>query len=135
MNKTILKLSVVMMLVHSFVFPPSAYAVIPPDFIFTIGSQIAQIFSLIVIFLTAIFGTFFQFFKVQFYTIKHKKIALGGIIILVMVLSLSGAYYYSTKQQQAEYETWLVESKKQNEIFKESQEVKIIEQKENLEYA
>lgn len=128
MNKSILKLSVTMMAIYSFVFPPSAYAVIPPDFIFTIGSQIAQIFSLIVIFLTTVFGTFFQFFKVQFYTIKHKKIALFGIIIFIIGLSLSGAYYYDIKNQQAEYEKWLEESQRQNEIFKESQEIETAEQ-------
>lgn len=131
MNKTILKLSVAMMIIHSFAFPPSAYAVIPPDFIFTIGSQIAQVFSLIVIFLTAVFGTFFQFFKAQFYTIKHKKIVLFGIIIFIIGLSLGGAYYYDTKNQQAEYEKWLEESQRQNEIFKESQEIETAEHNEN----
>ena len=90
MNKKIIKLAAFLFLIHFFIFPKAAHAVIPPDFIFNIGTQVAQFFSIIVIFFTAILGTFSQFFKTKYYAIKHKKIVLGLTIVAILLI-LSGA--------------------------------------------
>lgn len=110
MNKNIIKLSVFLLIGHFFIFPKTAHAVIPPDFIFNIGTQIVQFFSIIAIFATAILGTFFQFFKTRYYALKHKKIVLILTIIGVIAVSLTSSYFYATYEQKAEYEKWLKES-------------------------
>jgi rhodanese-related sulfurtransferase len=97
---------------YFWVFPQSAYAVIPPDFIFNIGTQIAQFFSIIVIFFTAVFGTFFQFFKTKYYALKHRKIVLGLTIFSIIAVSLASSYFYAVYKQKAEYQKWLAESQK-----------------------
>jgi len=112
MNKKIIKLAVLLLFGHFFIFPQSAHAVIPPDFIFNIGTQIAQFFSIIVIFFTAILGTFFQFFKTRYYALKHKKIFLSLTILAIIVISLTSSYFYATYKQKAEYQKWLEESQK-----------------------
>ncbi|MFH0854839.1 MAG: rhodanese-like domain-containing protein [bacterium] len=110
MNKKIIKLAAFLLLVHFFIFPEAAHAVIPPDFIFNIGTQIAQFFSIIAIFFTAILGTFFQFFKTKYYALKHKKIVLGLTIIAIIAVSLTSSYFYAIYKQKAEYQKWLKES-------------------------
>ncbi|MFA6426884.1 MAG: rhodanese-like domain-containing protein [Candidatus Magasanikbacteria bacterium] len=110
MNKKIIKLSVFLLIGHFFIFPEAAHAVIPPDFIFNIGTQIAQFFSIIAIFFTAILGTFFQFFKTRYYALKHKKIILSLTIIGIIAVSLTSSYFYATYKQKAEYQKWLKES-------------------------
>jgi len=112
MNKKIIKLAVFLLIGYFFIFPQSAHAVIPPDFIFNIGTQIAQFFSIIVIFFTVTFGAFFQFFKTRYYAIKHKKIVLTSTILLVIIVSLSASYFYAIYKQKAEYQKWLKESQR-----------------------
>lgn len=110
MNKKIIKLSAFLLIGHFFIFPEAAHAVIPPDFIFNIGTQIAQFFSIIAIFFTAILGTFFQFFKTRYYALKHKKIVLSLTIVGIIAVSLTSSYFYAKYKQKAEYQKWLKES-------------------------
>lgn len=111
MNKKIIRLSIILFIGHIFIFPNYAQAVIPPDFIFNIGTQIAQFFSLAVIFFTAILGTFFQFFKTKFYAIKYKKSFFIFIALIFIFISLMSSYFYALHRQKAEYKNWLAESK------------------------
>ncbi len=90
--------------------PLPSQAVIPPDFIFNIGGQIAQFFSIIMIFITAAFGAFFNFFKTRFYTIKHKKIVVTGIVLGSIITALAASYAYATYRQNVEYQQWLEDS-------------------------
>jgi len=119
MNKKIIKLSIFLFVGYLFISPRLAQAVIPPDFIFSIGTQIAQFFSIIVIFFTAVFGAFFQFFKTRFYLIEHKKIALVLVIFSIATISWGSAYFYATYRQKVEYQKWLEESKAHNIIQKD----------------
>jgi len=110
MNKKIIKLSAFLLIGHFFIFPKTAHAVIPPDFIFNIGTQITQFFSIIAIFFTALLGAFFQFFKTRYCAIRHKKIVLSLTIVAIIVVSLTSSYFYATYKQKAEYQKWLEES-------------------------
>jgi len=110
MNKQILKLSSFLLVGYFFIFPQVAQAVVPPDFIFSIGTQIAQFSSIMVIFASAIFGAFFQFFKTRYYAIKHKKTALVVAILLIIVVIAGSSYLYAIYKQNAEYEKWLNDS-------------------------
>jgi hypothetical protein len=112
MNKKIIYLAAFLVLNHLVLFPKPAQAVVPPDFIFNIGSQIAQISSISLIFLTAVFGTFFQFFKTRFYAIKHKKTVLAATVMFILIATLAGSYFYATYRQKVEYQKWLEQSKK-----------------------
>jgi rhodanese-related sulfurtransferase len=114
MSKKIIRLAAFLGVAWGFIFPPAAQAVIPPDFIFNIGTQIAQFFSLIIIFLTAILGALFQFFKTKYYALKHKKTLLALGVILIISVSLAASYFYAIYKQKAEYSLWLKESQKYN---------------------
>lgn len=115
MNSKILKTSALLLILHNIIFAPTALAVIPPDFIFNIGLQIAQFFSLALIFIGAIFGAFFQFFKTQFLLLKHKKAYTLLSVILVISLAGISAFLYTEYKQNQEYQKWLVESQTQNQ--------------------
>lgn len=117
MYKKIAKLSLLLPLVF-IVAPRTANAVIPPDFIFNIGTQIAQFFSIVLIFLSAVIGTLFQFFKTRYYSIKHKKTIIALIVIVTVVISLAVSYLYATYRQNIEYQKWLAESKKYDTTLK-----------------
>lgn len=92
----------------------SALAVPPPDFIFNVGAQVAQFFSIAVLFLGAILVTVRQAAKVYFIQMKNKKIIWIGLIIGVISIASVGAYYYNQYQQTVAYQKWLEESKIQN---------------------
>ena len=102
--------SIVILVFLILTLPKTAKAVIPPDFIFNIGTQIAQFFSLALIFLTAVFSAFWQFFKSKYQAIKHKKLALAGLITVIIAISAVATYYYAGIKQQAEYDKWLEQS-------------------------
>lgn len=114
MNKKFLEFSILLFVVYFLVFSKSAYAVIPPDFIFNIGTQVAQFFSIIIVFFSVTFGAFFQFFKTKYYVIKHRKIVLALTILLIVIVSLAVSYFYALYKQKLEYQKWLEESKKYN---------------------
>lgn len=88
-------------------FPRITQAVVPPDFIFNIGSQIAQIFSVAVVFLSAIFVTSYQFIKTKFATLKARRIFWIISIICILVASLIGAVLYSVHKQNNLYARWV----------------------------
>lgn len=92
------------------IIPLPTQAVIPPDFIFNIGAQVAQFFSIILIFITAAFGTFFNFFKTRLYTIKHKKIFITVIVLGSVISALAASYAYAVYRQRTEYQQWLEDS-------------------------
>lgn len=110
MNKKIIKVSIFLFIAHLFIFPPYTQAIIPPDFIFNISTQIAQFSSVILIFFTAIFGAFFQFFKTKFETIRHKKTISILVILVVIIVSLVLSYFIALHRQKIEYQKWLEEN-------------------------
>lgn len=112
MNKKIIKLSIFLLSCFVLIFPRSAKAVIPPDFVFNIGTQIAQFFSMVVIFFLAILGAFFQFFKTKYYAIKRKKIFLSSVTFIIITIAIILSYFYTTYKQNSEYQKWLIESQK-----------------------
>ncbi len=92
----------------------SVLAVPPPDFIFNVGAQVAQFFSITVLFLGAILATARQAAKVYFIHLKNKKVIWIGAIMGVVAIAWTGAYYYGQYQQTIAYQKWLEESKIQN---------------------
>ncbi len=87
----------------------TALAVMPPDFIVNVGTQIAQIASIVALFLSTIFSVSYQFIKTRFSFLKTKTfwiLSVAGIL----VISISAAYFYSSYKQNKEYELWLRES-------------------------
>ncbi len=107
------KTKILSLLLAAIIFFPfhGAKAVIPPDFIFNVGTQVVQVFSITILFFTAAVSAFFQFFKNRFYAIPHKKIILPLLIIIVIGSSLLVAFFYAQYRQNTEYQKWLEESK------------------------
>lgn len=91
-------------------FPRTAKAVLPPDFIFNIGSQVIQFFSAIIIFCSGIFVFLYQFIKAKSAALRHQKtwIALG--ILVILALAGGASYFMAAQSQKVEYQKWLEES-------------------------
>ena len=88
----------------------SAKAVMPPDFIFNLGTQIIQAFSVIFLFFTFIITISYQFLKNWLVIVRGKKwfwlISIGTVLIISLVL----AYFYGNFRQNQEYQSWLSQS-------------------------
>ena len=101
----------VLAIINTFLFPEKSYAVPPPEFLFSVGSQIAQIFSIIFLFLSAIFATSYRFIKARLDLMKSKKpIFIATSVLIILGISLASAYYYGEFKQNQEYKKWLQES-------------------------
>lgn len=85
-----------------------AKAVPPPDFIFNVGSQLAQFFTLAVILLSATGSAVYQYFRQTFY--RQKR--LFWIIAILTILSLASisAWFYNNYAQEKAMEEWLARS-------------------------
>jgi len=84
----------------------TAFAIPPPDFIFNIGSQIAQVFSILVLFLSALIASLRQYAKIYFVHLRHKKIVWALVALGVLLLSWGGAVYYETYRQNQALQSW-----------------------------
>jgi rhodanese-related sulfurtransferase len=101
-------------LISWFLIPVSAYAVIPPDFVFNISSQIAQIFGFTAIVLGTLFSTSYQYIKNKFADFKFTRLFIILAIVFTLIVSGSIAYFYSKNKQKSEYDKWLQESSQNN---------------------
>ena len=87
-------------------FPRPTRAVIPPDFIFNIGSTIAQVFSVIVLFFSAVFGVLYRYLKIRFARLFASKIFwILGILVLI-IGSGSLAFWYASVKERAAFNAW-----------------------------
>ena len=89
------------------IFPHKAQAVMPPDFIFNIGTQLIQIFSMIVLFFSTILGIVWQFLSNRLGLVKYKKIWL----VFIIIISFSISYLYVNYEKKVQYDKWLKEYK------------------------
>jgi hypothetical protein len=78
-----------------------------PDIIFNIGSQIVQVFSVVVVFLSTIFVTVYQFIKIKLKTLKVSKLFLLGSIIVILLISGLSVGIYSLYKKNALYADWV----------------------------
>lgn len=113
-RKNILK-TFLFVLGMSLLFPHRAKAVPPPDFIFSIGSSIAQVFSVIVIFCSGIFVFLYEGLKAKAMILKHRKLWLLLGSICIIALASAGSYFLAIQKQKNEYATWIIESQKNAE--------------------
>ncbi len=96
-----------------FALPQTTHAVPPPDFLFNLGSSMAQAFSVAVIFLGAIFSISYKFIKIKLQLIKSKKILFIAISTVgIILISFGSAYLYGEYKQKSEYNNWMEESQK-----------------------
>lgn len=93
-----------------FLFPQICLAVPPPDFLFNLGAQVFQVFSIVLLFLTAFFAGVWRFIRVYIRKIETKYKTIAGIVIFVLLASAASAYTYSYWQQDTAYQQWLAES-------------------------
>lgn len=102
--------------------PTPVQAVIPPDFIFNIGSQVLQLFSAIIIFFSAIFGLCYEFLKTKINMLKHKKALVFVICLSIIFVASGSSYYFARLKQEIEYKKWLIESEPYATIEEKIQE-------------
>ena len=74
--------------------PRLAQAIPPPDFLFQVGVQLAQIFAIAAVFLSAFFATFLRVFKIYFQKVWQKKWFWALVVIFIVGLALAFAYWY-----------------------------------------
>ncbi|OGF28434.1 hypothetical protein A2331_03205 [Candidatus Falkowbacteria bacterium RIFOXYB2_FULL_34_18] len=90
------------------------HAVLPPNFIFDIGSQIFYIFSLVFTLLSSSFGIVFLYFRKKFF--KKKIGHVAGLffvlfaVLIIFCLSVAVVFFYNEYKQEVEYDKWLTES-------------------------
>lgn len=100
-------------------YPQKSQAVIPPDFIFNIGSQVLQFFSALIIFFSAIFGLCYEFLRTKMALLKHRRVLLFCIGLLILITAFGFSVSFATLKQNAEYNKWLAES----EAYSQREEV------------
>ncbi len=86
------------------------HAVIPPDFVFNVGTQVGQFISLTVLSLMAAFGFFLRFFRGSWQALTSRKLLSLSLAFALAVCIGAGAFWYNQYQQGIEYGAWLEES-------------------------
>lgn len=92
---------------YLFAVPSNAQAIPPPDFIVNFGSQLAQIFALLIVLFSAAAGIILQYFRVIFAKIRARKLLVGALALAVVVVSLTSALYIEQHRitvEQIDYE-------------------------------
>lgn len=95
-------------------------AVPPPDFIFQIGSQIAQVFSILLLLFAGVFGTCKHYLRNFFVRLKHPRIVMALIAVVLVGLALGGATLYENQRQTVAYQEWVKQSKEHKDENKNS---------------
>ncbi len=93
--------------VAGLVVPNAAAAVPPPDFVFNVATQVAQFFTVAVIFLSAFSAGAFRIFSVSFHRLKHRVVLYSIAAVLVLAFSAGTAYFFGVFEQQRALTDWL----------------------------
>jgi hypothetical protein len=101
-------------LVSTLLTPHLARAVIPPDFIFNIGSTVIQVFSLIVLFFSAVFGVSYRYLKIRFAKLFASKVFWIVSILILIIGSGAGAFIYASQKEKTAFAVWLQEYRLRN---------------------
>lgn len=80
-----------------------AWAVGPPNFIFNLAAQVAQAFSLMILFLSTLAMMAYKHIKTWWETVKPGKVGGMALILGVLVFSLLLAYVYALQKQKVAY--------------------------------
>ena len=93
----------------------TAHAVIPPDFVFNIGAQVGQFFSLVALVSMTVIGFFLRFFTGGWHIVRERKALSVSVACALLLCIGGGAFWYGQLQQKLEYEKWLQESRSYGE--------------------
>ena len=109
-----------------FVFPVTALAVPPPDFVFAIGSSIVQALSVVALFLSAMFYAMRDYIRVFWAKLSRvQKFLIKALVLILVLVLVCGVYFFSTYKKQAKYQEWLVESEQEQEIYEDKEQEEI----------
>lgn len=112
MHKGLQRISFLVLAGYLLLCPQAAQAFMPPDFVFSIATQVMQVFSVVLISLSAIAGATVQFLRARAITFHLSKLKIALIALFLIALSALGTYLYALYKQQVEYGQWLTESNK-----------------------
>lgn len=68
--------------------PASVGAVPPPDFLFSVGSQLGIFFSVALVFLSGFTGLLLTAFRSLWHTVKRHPVLWGTLVFVILILSL-----------------------------------------------
>jgi len=106
-----------------FIIPITVYAVPPPDFLFNVGGQIIQAFSIAALFLGAIFSVAYKYIKTKLALLKGKKVIfILGSVVAIIAVSIGAGYLYGEFVKQQEYDKWIEESESYADLNKQSED-------------
>jgi len=88
-----------------------ARAVPPPDFIFNVGTQVAQVFSIAFLVLSAMLSSLYQVIRLRLTTGKRRVFYWGGAIVVMFGVAAVSAWGYGSYAQRKVYEDWLANSR------------------------
>ena len=86
--------------------PVRAWAIPPPEFIFNFFSQIAQMLTVALVFLTTGVGFGYQFLRHRWAAVQNKKLVGVGFIALSLFAALGISYALEYQQAQSQHEAW-----------------------------
>jgi rhodanese-related sulfurtransferase len=92
-------------------------AVPPPDFIINVGTQLAQFFSLALLFTTALASTLYRWFLTRFPSGVSRRMFWLGAFLAILLVSCIGTVTYSQILQQRKNAFIRTEIKKQIDVI------------------
>lgn len=106
-----------------------ASAVLPPSFVFDIGTQIFSIFSIVFALISSFFGMFVLYFRKKFLKNKPTSIVKSLYVILSVIiifsLSMAAVFFYNEYKQKQEYNKWVLKSQNYTEKYTSDQNTMI----------
>lgn len=95
------------LIISLLILPQTSDAVMAPDFVFNIGGQVVQIFSIVSLIFSSSFSILYQFIQSHLLTKKSRILFLITGLVIITLLSLGIAYGYAHYQQTIAYQNWL----------------------------
>lgn len=87
------RVSFVIFTASLFVAPYNAYAILPPDIIFSVGHQFAQFFSVSVLFIGGVAGSVIIFLRPRINFIRNHIYAIVCALLFITAMSILGIYF------------------------------------------
>ncbi len=74
--------------------PQYSYAILPPSFIVSVGSQFVQFFSVIILIVGGVTGSVLMYLRPHFYFVREHLYAVLAALVVIILGSIAGVYMY-----------------------------------------
>ncbi len=97
-------------------FAQLALAVPPPDFLMSVGSQVAYIFSFVAVLFSAALSMGYQFLRLKYQALKLRPWMLFLLLLVLFGAIFTGWFFYQKQKEEKALEDWLQESQVHAEV-------------------